>query len=139
MGSNYNQISFRSNIKANVNDNLTIGLNLNPTYSYGNNAVVGGNDRGSGYFATWTTLNPIPSVYDSDGNYNKMIGTERTFDYPNPVMALRQIKQRNTRSRIIGSGYISYDITDGLTIRSSVNADWQNNNQENFTPSNIGS
>src|SRR5699024_10584875 len=138
LGTNYNQISFRSNINANITENLSLGVNFNSTYSYGYNPVRGGLGRNSFQFGNWTTLSPIPSVYNDDGSYNKMIVTDDTFNYPNPVMGLEQSYRRQTTTRILGNGYVAYDLTKGLTIRSSVNADLYYNNQDNFTPSTIG-
>ena len=137
-GTDFNQVSLRINLTGNISPKLKIGLNLAPNYSFGHNGVTGGNDRNDA-FGAWEVANPIPSVYNSDGSFNSMIGTEGTWNQPNPLMVLKQVVHKNTSTRLISSAFISYNLLPSLTLKSTINVDLDNEDQNNFTPSTIGS
>lgn len=137
LGSNYNRVSLRVNVKGNIGRKWHAGLNVAPTYSFGNNDANGGLDRGDQY-GTWEWTNPIPSIYNPDGSFNTMIGTVGTWSQPNPVMVLDQIVRKLTTTDIISSGFVSYDILPSLTLKSTINAELYNSDQNNFTPSTLG-
>lgn len=137
LGTNYNRVSLRVNVKGNIGRKWHVGFNIAPTYSFGNNDADGGLDRGD-QFGTWEWTNPIPSIYNADGSFNTMIGTVGTWSQPNPVMVLDQIVRKLTTTDIISSGFVSYDILPSLTFKSTINAELYNSDQNNFTPSTIG-
>ena len=137
IGSDYNRVSFRANINAHVSSKFELGLNFAPTYSFGKNAVTGSEGRG-GYFGSWEYANPIPPVYNSDGTYNPMIGTTNTWNVPNPVMALNEITRKKNTADILGNIFATYNILSDLTWESTFNMEWNNVNQNQFTPSTIG-
>lgn len=137
LGTDYNRVSLRVNVKGNIGRKWHVGFNVAPTYSFGNNEADGGLDRGDQY-GTWEWTNPIPPIYNPDGSFNTMIGTVGTWSQPNPVMVLDQIVRKLTTTDIISSGFVSYDILPSLTFKSTINAELYNSDQNNFTPSTIG-
>lgn len=137
LGTNYNRVSLRVNVKGNIGRKWHLGFNVAPTYSFGNNDADGGLDRGDQY-GTWEWTNPIPSIYNPDGSFNTMIGTVGTWNQPNPVMVLDQIVRKLTTTDIISSGFVSYDILPSLTFKSTINAEINNQDQNNYTPSTLG-
>jgi TonB-linked SusC/RagA family outer membrane protein len=137
IGTDYNRINLRVNVKGNLGKKWHVGLNITPTYDFGNNSATGGNDRND-YYGVWEVVNPIPSIYNADGTYNTMIGTTGTWNQPNPVMVLNQVVRKHTSTEIISSGYVSYDILPSLTLKSTINVDLHNEDQNNFVPSTLG-
>lgn len=138
IGTDYNRISLRVNVKGNIARKWHVGLNISPSYDFGNNTATGGNDRND-YYGVWEVVNPIPSIYNADGSYNTMIGTDGTWNQPNPVMVLNDVVRKHTNTEIISSAFISYDLLPSLTLKSTINVDLHNEDQNSFTPSTLGS
>ncbi|WPP50057.1 SusC/RagA family TonB-linked outer membrane protein [Catalinimonas niigatensis] len=138
LATGYQRFSFRANIDAKLSERLKVGLNLAPTFSLRKRAVSGGLGRGEEGFGEGLVASPIPPVYHEDGSYNVMISSPGTFEYPNPVMVLKEVEDNTSRVRTLISTFAEYTILDHLTFKSTFNVDWQNEKQEYFHPSIVG-
>ncbi|SDZ99032.1 TonB-linked outer membrane protein, SusC/RagA family [Arachidicoccus rhizosphaerae] len=138
LATDYSKFFLRVNLSGQISKKISMGLNLSPTYSYGHNGVTGGNERNDA-FGAWEVANPIPAIYNDDGSYNAMIGTDGTWNQPNPVMVLKQTVHKHTQTHLLSSAYINYEIIPSLTFKSTFNVDLDNEDQTNFSPSTLGS
>jgi TonB-linked SusC/RagA family outer membrane protein len=117
--------SIRSEFK--VSDRITIGENLNATYSYNN----GGNGEA---FLNANRLSPLVPVYDDEGGfggtYSPALGLGNTR---NPVAQLRRAKDNYYKSlRVFGNAYAQIQILDGLSFRSNIGLTAQSGTGRNF-------
>lgn len=138
LATDYSKFYFRFNMIAQISKKISIGLNFAPTYSYGHDGVTGGNERNDA-FGAWEVANPIPAIYKEDGSYNDMIGTEGTWNQPNPVMVLKESVHKHTQTHLLSSTYVNYEIIPSLNFKSTFNVDLDNENENTFTPSTLGS
>lgn len=137
LATDYNKFYSRVNLTGQISKKITVGLNISPTYVYGHDGVTGGNERNDA-FGAWEVANPIPAIYKEDGTYNEMIGTEGTWNQPNPVMVLENILHKHTQTHLLSSSYINYEILPSLNFKTTFNVDLNNENFTSFTPSIIG-
>jgi TonB-linked SusC/RagA family outer membrane protein len=140
----YNRISLRANIDANITKKLQMGMKFSPTYSYGNTGEKGADGRHT-YMGKWTFLSPIAPIYNKDGSFNKFItgpgvgGPGSTLlGGPNPLFALKTSTNKTNKANILASGYVTYNITNSLALKSTVHAEWHNSRNHWFHPSTIG-
>jgi len=138
LATDYSKFFLRFNMTGQISKKISVGLNLSPTYSYGHNGVTGGNERNDA-FGAWEVANPIPAIYNEDGTYNAMIGTDGTWNQPNPVMVLNQSVHKHTETHLLSSTYINYEIIPSLNFKSTFNVDLDYQSQKDFTPSTLGS
>jgi len=135
----YERYSIRANVDANLGKQLKVGINLAPTFSQRDKQITGGAGRGEQGFGEALVASPIPPVYNPDGTFNAMIQEDPgTFPYPNPLMALREVDDQSQGIRLMSSAYAEYEILKGLTVRSTINADWQQGTRDFFHPSTVG-
>jgi len=137
LNTGYNRLSLRANLDASLSDRLQVGLNLAPTYSRRALAATGGTGRGGGFGQTGIA-SPMVSPYDEEGNLVPMIGNTGTWSFPNPILELESLDDNSTTFRALGTAFASYEILDGLTLRSSMNVDWGDYDRQFFRPSIIG-
>jgi len=144
----YDRFSLRANVRASLSERLRVGLNVSPTYSVQNLPTEGGGGiwtesfgQNAGAFSIGQALvlSPIGSVRDENGNYVPMVGSPGTFLFPNPVQALDALSDETTVFRTIATSFAEYDLAEGLTLRTSLNADRFSRRIEIFRPSVIGS
>jgi len=147
IGSDYNRVSFRANVHANLSPKLSLGVNFSPNYSFGHNGVTGAVGRGlltadnggnPGYFGEWEVLSPLVPVHQSDGSYTPMVGSPGLFAFPNPVLALNQMTHKKNTTHLLGNTFVEYDFLKDLSFRSTFNVNWENSNEKIFYPSTIG-
>lgn len=135
--SNYNRISLRTNVDANITDDVQMALKFSPTYSYGNRSAVGSSGR-SGFFGSWETLSPIEPVYNSDGTYNNFITSPGLLGGPNPLLGLKEVTNYENSLNILGNIFVRYNLNNDLDFKTTLNTEWQNVKNRFFQPSTIG-
>ena len=133
---NYDRVSVRSNLSGEVNKFLTVGLNINGTYTKQNVAVTDGR---SNLVGGALLMDPREPVYNADGALRPYIGgVDGTFGFPNPVFVLNNVVRRRNIFDLLTSGYAEIAILKNLRFRSSVNAKINFNNYNEYIPSTIG-
>ncbi|MDR0791742.1 MAG: TonB-dependent receptor [Chitinophagaceae bacterium] len=138
LATDYSRLFLRTNMTGQITKKLSVGINFDATYYFGHDGVTGGNERNDA-FGAWEVANPIPPIYNSDGSYNAMIGTDGTWNQPNPVMVLKETTHKLSGTHLLTSAYINYEIVPSLTFKSTFNVDMDNSNENSFYPSTIGS
>ena len=133
---NYDRVSVRSNLSGQVNKFLTVGLNINGTYTKQNVAVTDGR---SNLVGGALLMDPREPVYNADGALRPYIGgVDGTFGFPNPVFVLNNVVRRRNIFDLLTNGYAEMAILKNLRFRSSVNAKINFNNYNEYIPSTIG-
>ena len=139
LNSGFQRFNLRANLEASLSDRLTVGLNLAPSYTTRTLAEEGGNARGGGFGSTQHVW-PTDSPYDEDGNLVPQVwGWVSGRTQANPIIVLNERQNEQKRLRALGSAFLSYDLFDGVTFRTSANVDWADTDTETFNPSTIWS
>ena len=127
--SNFRRYSIRSNLDKAVTDRISIGHNLSFSRITTDAVIAEVNAGLEGPVNTALIWRPdIPVYIDSLNRYGDI-----TEDGPanvlsegkeeNPVAALEEIDNRLTTDRFLGSLYADWEFVEGLTLRSTLNAD----------------
>ncbi|MGS2762613.1 SusC/RagA family TonB-linked outer membrane protein [Sinomicrobium sp. M5D2P9] len=133
IGTDYEAFSARANIDIKFSDRLKMGINLAPTYSVRNDPGVEGKDN-TLHKAISTA--PIQESTTNDSGEKYTIRYDWGSSNTDPLPRLSR-KGKYTMFRNLISSYVSYDIMDGLTIRSSVNFDNADNTSETYLPNDV--
>jgi TonB-linked SusC/RagA family outer membrane protein len=134
-GSGFDRFSLRANIEADLTEKLSVGVNLNPSFT--------GNQRlpaGSPYFArppgiVYSGLVHSPTVepYNPDGTINQR--NNQSFlltedgegagmtSASNPLAIIEAIDDDLNQFRTLGNVYASFDIVQGLTFKTFAGVD----------------
>lgn len=132
---NYEMYSVRSNFTGKLNEALTVGLNINGSYS---NQRVASTTGRSSIVGSSLLLDPREPVYNEDGSYNAYIGGhDGIFGYPNPVQLLKEINKHREMNDVLANGYLEYSFLKDFKFRSSVNVRLNTNAYKEFIPSSI--
>lgn len=132
---NYQGYSFRSNVTGKVNELITLGFNLNASYSKQRVANTNGRDAIVG---ASLIMDPRDPIYNEDGSYNNYIGGhDGVFGFYNPVQALNEINRNREIADVLANGYLEFSILKDLKFKSSVNVRLSNNAYKEYIPSDI--
>lgn len=139
LNSDYNRYSARLNADYKVNDRVTIGVNVAPSYATNNTPNADGNIFGGGIIQSAIATSPLAPAINADGSIP--LSATSTGLFPNPNWYnVAQIVKNNTRTgRILSNAYGTVEIINGLSFKSSINIDYTNQQYNNFTPSTSGS
>ncbi|MEM9338289.1 MAG: TonB-dependent receptor [Bacteroidota bacterium] len=116
INNNYKRFILRSNLQANVNEKLSIGLNtMFSREETKNDPGNFFNIKGTPvlWAATWDPLTPL---FDAEGEFNIASETGIASQRYNPVAAIRSSDFNNTDNRAATNINIVYDITDELSF-----------------------
>jgi TonB-linked SusC/RagA family outer membrane protein len=133
---NYDRISGRANLNGEVNKFISLGFNLNGSYSKQNVATTEGR---SALVGSALLMDPREPMYDEKGQLRPYInGVDDVFGFPNPVYALKNIKRRRNNAEALSNAYVELSLLKGLKFRSSVNAKMNYFTARDYVPSTIG-
>ena len=141
LNSDYNRFSLRANTKFDLDEKVTVGVNVAPTFSYGNSPASDGQFFGSGGMLLNATLTPpVLSYQNEDGSYPITVTTPgiTTFPTPNWVRSIKEISNKNNENRLISNGFVEYKPRKELKLRSSINIDMGQTLFHYFQPSTAG-
>jgi len=135
MSNSFKRYSFRANSEFNVLKNLRIGENMQITYRSTLGQTGGSGGQGiaqdeNDILQAFRMPSIIP-VYDTNGGY---AGTAaKGFNNPRNPVANQEglLNNRSFNANAVGNVYAEWDIIDGLTARTSVGG--QYNNQYNWS------
>ncbi|PKA99754.1 TonB-linked SusC/RagA family outer membrane protein [Flavobacteriaceae bacterium MAR_2009_75] len=138
INSDYERYSLRVNLDYNVSDKVRLGFNVAPSYIKDNTPRSDG-DRGTGILFNALHTWPIMPIYNPDGTrttFNRFpADTGNIFSYANWLTSAEQIKNETQDVNILSNAFIEYEPIDGLTVKSSLNAELYNRQYEFFSPS----
>ncbi|HRO47280.1 TonB-dependent receptor [Agriterribacter sp.] len=134
----YKRYSLRMNTDYKVSDQVKIGFNVAPSYIFDNTPRTDG-DRGTGVLFNALHTWPIMPIYDNNGQltlYNTFpASTGNIFNYPNWVRAAEELTNETKTINLLGNAYAQYEPIKGLTLKSTVNLEYQSNRFFFFNPS----
>jgi TonB-dependent starch-binding outer membrane protein SusC len=128
IGSGFERLNLRMNLDNKISDKLKVGGNLGLSRS---TATRPQNDNNiNGVLSTAVLVaNDIP-IFRANGTYYKDPGASTE----NPVAAGLEPFFESVSARVIGNGYLEYDLIPGLKFRSSLGIDYLNFKDDRFQP-----
>ncbi|GAB3894433.1 TonB-dependent receptor [Spirosoma agri] len=138
LNNKYKRYSLRMNSNYNLSDRVTIGFNVAPSYVYDNTPRTDG-DRGTGILFNALHTWPVMPIYDANGELTKFnqfpASTGNIFQYPNWLRAAKELINETKNTNLLANAYIQYRPITGLTLRSTMNIEYQNSKFFFFNPS----
>lgn len=139
VGSGFQRFSLRMNARYQPTDKLTIGVNIAPTYVYNTNLPTDGNPYGSYNMVSAALITtPLASPYNPDGTLALTAQDPATFGNPNWLRVAKQKVYKNKDQRLLTNVYLEYRPVNGLTAKSTINVQTDNQDVFQFNPSTIG-
>ena len=129
IGSNFDRISFRSNLDAQLKDWFKLGLNA--TYAVTNDNVKLADGQEGVIFYSLSTLPDIP-VYDLDGNYSTTV--REGYTSANPVALAMLDENLLKRQKLTGNVYAELTPVKHFIFRSEVGFDVSNSEATTYKP-----
>lgn len=128
----YTAYNARANVEVNASKKLKFGLNLAPSYSIINDPGVEGKDN---IFHQMVSFTPVQE--DTMGLYPN-VGKNGQYQWsvsPNsPIGKLQYTIGKTNRFRTLATVFGEYQILPGLSFRSTVNYDHNDNNTKSYIP-----
>src|SRR6266704_589061 len=134
IGSDMTRGSFRLNLDRNVSRKFRIGNRLGLSRSH---AHVLPNGGAASVMLDALTAPPTLPVTVTGGEYFTGVDPLTGEPFPNPVATANVITNEERDNRVIGNAFAEYDVRDGLTLRSTVGADFFNSVQDYYSPSTV--
>ena len=129
IGSNFNRLSLRTNLDAQVKKWIKLGLNA--TYSNTNDDLKLADSNQGLIFYSLTTIPDIP-IYDVDGNFSSEVREGHVS--PNPIaMAMMESTLLN-RQKLTGSIFADITPVKNLTWHTELGFDVSHSKAENYRP-----
>jgi len=133
----YKRLSIRSNIKHQLSDQFTIGLNIGVTSIFDR---TDGTQGKSDVVSLGLQSDPIFPVYNENGNigyrdpnsvWNKYVAYN-DLNLWHPYSLTRYIHKQNKTFNTLGTAFLEYKIIDGLKFRTSINANLYNTRYNSY-------
>lgn len=138
INNSYKRYSLRMNTEYDVSKKVKIGFNLAPQYVYDNTPKTDG-DRGTGILFNALHTWPVMPIYDENGELTKYnnfpSNTGNIYDYPNWVRAAKELVNENKQTKLLGNAFLQLTPLKGLTLKSTINVEYENNKFFYFNPS----
>lgn len=135
----YKRFSIRANTEYKINDYVKVGANIAPTFYNTNQPQSDGIwYTTSGIIEGAILTSPLAPYKNSDGTIPINTSGYGTLDAPNYYNMLYAIKNNTKNNRILGNAFAEFYPITGLTLKSSINADYGQSLFNNFTPSTAG-
>jgi TonB-linked SusC/RagA family outer membrane protein len=113
---------------------LKVGFNLAPSYRMDHNNRLTSDGVG-GYYERIFEASPINQPYNPDGSYAVGAFSTGMSTYVNPLALLQESMDDYQTTRILGNGYINYEFTPGLSLKTNVGIDKGAETRNQFSPS----
>jgi TonB-linked SusC/RagA family outer membrane protein len=138
LNNEYKRYSARLNSNYDVSDKVRLGLNVAPAYVFDNTPRTDG-DRGTGILFNALHTWPVMPIYDEKGELTRFnrfpANTGNIFDYPNWVRSAKELINETTTSSLLSNAYLEYTPIEGLTLKSTFNAELSRTKFFFFNPS----
>jgi TonB-dependent starch-binding outer membrane protein SusC len=133
----FKRFSLRANVDANLSKNITVGMNLSPSYSIRNIGDTDGHFNNA--IVTQSYLNsPIPTVYQADGSFTPNITSAGLFNNANTVNMLVNTKNKTDNIRALANAYFAWELIPNLKFMTTFNTDFLVDLNDRFVPSTVG-
>ena len=132
---NFERFTLRANNDYQVNNRLTLGLNIAPSLQLAQNQTVDGkrNLLGAAIIAS-----PLLSPYDENGNYVLSLNAPNMFPQPNWRRVLDEKIDRRKTITVLSNAFAELDIWKGIKYKFQAGIDIGSNNFRDFIPSTVG-
>lgn len=136
INSNYINYGLRANVEANASKKLKVGINLAPSYSINNAPPAEGKDN------QLMKLAQMVPVVESSAGLNTGAYGNPTYTWASPKLIspyafLQSAVNEVKTSRLLSSVYGEYQIIPGLALKSTVNYDGIDRNNNKYTSDNV--
>lgn len=139
LGSDWQQFTARANLAYDISDKVEIGLNVAPSMVIDNTPRTDGT-RGQGILFNALHTWPVMPIFNDDGTrteFNRFpANTGNIFAYANWLNSAERIKDETKDLNLLSNAYINWKPIPGLSIKSSLNAEFYRNNYTFFSPTN---
>jgi len=138
-GTSFERYSLRINSRYKPLENLEMGFNVAPTYTFNTNFNTDGwpyvteNIVSSALVTT-----PLASPYNPDGTLALTASDPATFGNPNWLRVANEKIFEDKNFQLLSNAFLEYEITEGLTAKTTANVQVSNRNIFQFNPSTIG-
>lgn len=132
------RLGVRGTIETDISKYMTIGLNIQPTYTYQRvqNTSGGNTTVTAGTIAEAVAYPPIYGPYAENGDYFQIQqhtqGTDFNSELTNPLSKLLEIDNDYNTIRTLGQAYLIAKPVQGLSVKSEVNATTANQKNEYY-------
>ncbi|MCE7039303.1 TonB-dependent receptor [Dyadobacter sp. CY312] len=138
INNNYKRYSLRLNTEYDINKYVKVGINIAPQYVYDNTPRTDG-DRGTGILFNALHTWPVMPIRDANGDLTKFnefpSSTGNIFKYPNWVRAANELVNENRNTKLLGNTYLVISPIKGLTLKTTLNIEYETNKFFFFNPS----
>jgi TonB-linked SusC/RagA family outer membrane protein len=139
LGSDWQQYTLRANLSYDISDKVQFGFNVAPSWIIDNTPRTDGT-RGQGILFNALHTWPIMPIYNPDGTrteFNRFPAeTGNIFAYANWLNSAERIKDETRNLNLLSNAYMEWRPIDGLSIKSSLNAEFYRERYEFFSPTN---
>lgn len=137
IGTNYSKLTARMRLESElIKNRLKAGLNVSPSYSKTRNNVIGQGDVYSSVIGTAIFMPPIIPVYNADGTYGATYGKPGLVQLGgSPVQLAKEYENNGTNFTSLLSGYLDLSIIEGLNLRTTIGAVFNNSTNDMWRPS----
>ena len=123
LNNEYKRFTLRGNDEFKLADNLKLGVNV--SYQNSNNLIP---NLGSAYNDAYRAAPVIQSRVD--GKYGN---TSLYQNVGNPILDINNMNSKTQDNRLQGNIFLDYKPVKWLTLRSQLNAEWDNNDNTSYT------
>lgn len=105
-----------------ANGKLKVGFNLAPSYRLDHNNRLT-TDGVGGLFERIFEASPLISPFNADGSYQRVVNSPGMVAYVNPLAQFNLTNDDYKTTRILGNGYLNYELLNGLLLKVNVGVD----------------
>ncbi|MDB4292605.1 TonB-dependent receptor [Maribacter sp.] len=139
LGSDWQQYTLRANLAYDISDKVQIGLNIAPSWVIDNTPQTDGS-RGTSILFNALHTWPIMPILNEDGTrteFNRFpADTGNIFAYANWLNSAERITDETRDLNLLSNAYIDWKPFKGLSIKSSLNAEFYRSKYLFFSPTN---
>lgn len=139
LGSDWRQYTLRANLAYDISDKFQIGVNVAPSWVIDNDPRTDGT-RGQGILFNALHTWPIMPIFNEDGTrteFNRFpADTGNIFAYANWLNSAERIKDQTENLNLLSNAYVEWKPIEGLSIKSTLNAEFYRSKYEFFSPTN---
>ena len=133
----FQRFSLRANLDANLSKNITVGVNIAPSFSVRHLAETEGHFNTA--IITQSYLNsPLPKVYQADGSFTPNITSAGLFNNANTVNMLVNSVNKTDNIRALANMYMAWELMPNLKFLTTFNTDFIIDLNDRFVPSTVG-
>lgn len=139
LGSDWQQYTMRANLAFKISDKVEVGVNVAPSWIIDRTPRTDGT-RGQGILFNALHTWPNMPIYNPDGSrteFNRFpADTGNIFAYANWLNSAERITDETRNLNLLANSYVEWKPIEGLSIKSSLNAEFYREKYKFFSPTN---